>query len=272
MARYLLLLGAVEIFVACKKQRETITSPPHSVSPVLLKDIVEEHWPSPYYHFEYDRSNRVSLVSFASDYNRYDVAYDGDKISEMRNNVTGNKDRLQYSYNSEGKVEFVKYVDSTDVVYKTVDLFYDGPRLVRLDHARRTAAGFVPEKTITMSYDAGSNLIDITYHFLPFDGVPGGTSTIHFDQYDNKINVDGVSLIKDELFNRQHVFLLPGVQLQKNNPGKETRTGDGVNYTVDYTYTYNDKNAPLKRKGIRVILNTSLAGQQSEINSTFSYY
>jgi len=271
MARYLLMLLVFETFIACKKQREMTTPPPPSGS-ALLKDIVEEQWPSPYYHFEYYGSKQISLVSFASDYNRYGVFYNSDRISEIRNSVIDNRDRLQYFYNNEGKIGSIKYVDSTGLVYKTVDLFYDGQRLTRLEHSRRTASGFVPEKKISMAYYADSNLMDITYDLLPFEAVPGGTSTIHFEQYDNKINVDGFTLLKDEMFNHQHLLILPGVQLQKNNPGKETRTGDGVNYTVDYTYTYNDKNAPSTRKASRLILNTSLAGQRSETNSTFSYY
>lgn len=271
MRQYLLLIVVLELFIACRK-REIMPPQPPPTPAVLVSDIVLERWPSPYYHFEYDSSKKVSLISFASDYNRYDVVYSGDRISEMRNNATENRDRLQYSYNGEGKVDLIKYIDSTGIVYKTVDLFYDGSRLVKLEHARRTAAGFVSEKTITMSYYADGNLMDITYQFVPLEGLPGGSSTNHFEQYDNKINVDAFSLMKDEGFNHQHLFLLPGVQLQKNNPGKETRTGDGVNYTVDYTYTYNDKNTPLTRKGILLILNTALAGQRSESNSAFSYY
>ena len=268
MRKYLLILPVVQIFIGCKKQTDT---PSPSTSP-LLKDIVEEHWPSPYYHFEYDASNRISLMSFASDFNKYTVAYAEDRITDMKNTSVENRDRLQYIYNAEGRVDLIKYFDSTGNVYKTVDLFYDGSKLTRLYHSRRTAAGFVPEKAITMTYYADSNLMDITYDLLPFDAVPGGTSSIHFEQYDNRINVDGFSLLKDELFNHQHLFLLPCVQLQKNNPRKETRTGDGVNYTTDYTYTYNDKNAPLTKKGSRFILNTGLAGQRFETSSTFSYY
>jgi hypothetical protein len=269
MHKYLLILAACEIFIACKKQGE---NPPPQTSQVLLKDVVEENWPSPYYHFEYDGSGKVSLMSFASDYNKYAVVYAADKISEMRNTVTENKDRLQYTYNSDGKVELIKYVDSTGSVYKTVDLFYDGPRLVRLNHARRTVAGFVAEKTITISYYNDGNVMDVTDNLLPFDAVPGGQVIIHFEQYDDKINVDGFSLIQDELFNHQHLFLLPGVQLQKNNPQKETRTGDGLNFTVDYTYTYNNKNAPVTKKGDRVFTNGPFAGQHFETNSTFSSY
>jgi hypothetical protein len=46
-----------------------------------------------------------------------------------------------------------------------------------------------------------------------------------------------------------HLVLLPGVQLQKNNPRKETLTGNTGNYTVNYTYTYNDKDLPLFKTG-----------------------
>jgi hypothetical protein len=41
-----------------------------------------------------------------------------------------------------------------------------------------------------------------------------------FEQYDNKVNVDGFSLIHDDFFD--HLVLLPGVQLQKGNPGRQT--------------------------------------------------
>jgi hypothetical protein len=272
MRRYLLLLVVLQVLIACRKHRDLIPPPPPppAATAVLVKDIVLDHLPSPYYHFEYDASKKVSFVSFASDFTRYDVVYSDERISEMRNNILVNKDRLQYVYNSAGKVELIKYADSTGVVYKTVDLFYDGPRLVGLNRARRIAAGFVFEKTITMSYYGDGNLKDITYHFPPFEGQTEVTYTTHFEQYDDKMNVDGFGLIHDEFFD--HLFLLPGVQLQKNNPGKETRTGDGVNYAVDYTYTYNDKNAPLTRTGDFVYLNGTMTGQHFQLNSTFSYY
>lgn len=269
MRSYLLLLAVFAIFVSCKKHGDILTAPPPP-PPVLLKDIEAEHLPSPYYHFEYDSANRVSFVSFASDLTRYDILYSGGTISEMRNNILVNKDRLQYAYNSDGKVGLIKYADSTGLVFKTVELFYNGSKLVKLDRAKRSASGFVLEKTTTMSYYADGNLQDITYHFLPFDGQPETMYTSHFEQYDTRINVDGFSLIHDEFFD--HLFLLPGVQLQKNNPGKETRTGDGVNYSVDFSYTYNSKNAPLSRTGDLVITNGAQAGQHFQVNTSFTYY
>src|SRR4030095_11756644 len=166
MRRYLLLLVVLQVLIACRKHRDLIPPPPPppAATAVLVKDIVLDHLPSPYYHFEYDASKKVSFVSFASDFTRYNVLYSGGIISEMRNNILVNKDRLLYTYNSSGQVEFIRYADSTGVVYKTVDLFYDGPRLTRLDRARRMGTGFVYEKTIRMSYYADGNLKDIPYY------------------------------------------------------------------------------------------------------------
>ena len=47
-----------------------------------------------------------------------------------------------------------------------------------------------------------------------------------------------------------NLVLLPGVQLQKNNPGKETFTGTAA-WTLQstYVYTYNDHDLPLTKTG-----------------------
>jgi hypothetical protein len=273
MRTHLWSLVLAIVFIACKKQKEALDPPPPPPPPppaVLLKDMVVDHLPSPYYHFEYDASKRVSFVSFASDFARYNVIYDGTNIIEMRNNILVNKDRLQYVYGTTGKVELIAYMDSTGFVYKTLDLFYDGPRLVRIDRARRSGTGFVYEKTTTMTYHSDGNLKDITHHYLPFDGQTEIAYTIHFDEYDNKINVDGFGLIHSEFFD--HLFLLPGVQLQKNNPGKETFTGDGDNYTVNYSYTYNAQSAPLTKTGDLLFLTGTHAGEHFQLQTTYSYY
>jgi hypothetical protein len=270
MRRYVWSLVLAVLLISCKKQTDAPPPAQPQPDPVLLKDIVVDRLPSPYYHFEYDASKRVSFVSFASDFARYDVLYDGANISEMRNNILVNKDRIQYTYGSSGRVEFIKYADSTGLVYKTVDLLYDGPRLVRIDRARKLGTGFVYEKTTTMTYFPDGNLKDITYHFLPFDGGTESSYTLHYDQYDNKANVDGFGLVHDEFFD--HLFLLPGVQFQKNNPGKETLTGAVDNYSVNYTYTYNDKNVPLTKTGDLVFLTGSHTGEHFLLSTTFSYY
>ena len=272
MYRLLFVITAF-ILVSCKK--ENYISPdspfPDPVIPaVLLKNIEIPRLPSPYYHFEYDTAGRVVFVSFASDFTRYNVVYNGGRISEMKNNILVNKDRLQYLYDSEGRISTVTYADSTGLVYTRLNLSYDGKKLIEIDRERKSGSGFIIDKILTMSYHPDGNLLDLTYHYLPFNGQPEATYKDRFEQYDNKINVDGFGLIHNEFFD--HLVLLPGVQLQKNNPGKESRTGQAQNYTVDYTYTYNDKNLPLTKKGNLVILSGNNAGQRFETNSIFSYY
>ena len=271
MRNHLWSLVVCVILISCKKQKDHLQQPPPpQPPPILLKDVVVDRLPSPYYHFEYDSANRVSFVSFASELSRYNVLYSGATISEMRNDILVNKDRLQYVYGSSGNVELIAYMDSTGFVYKTLDLFYNGAKLVRIDRASRSGTGFVQEKTVTMTYYDDGNLKDITNHFLPFNGQPEISYTIHYDHYDNKVNVDGFGLLHSEFFD--HLFLLPGVQLQKNNPVTETYTGDGDNYTVNYTYTYNEKNAPLTKTGDLVFVTGPLTGRHYSLSTTFSYY
>jgi hypothetical protein len=102
-----LMPGAVlmALFLGCG---ESSTSPGDNgggqVPPraVLLRDVVIPNLPSPYYHFEYDSTGRVTTASFASGFTMYQVIYQGDRITELRNNTLGNQDRLEYTYDGAG--------------------------------------------------------------------------------------------------------------------------------------------------------------------------
>jgi len=270
-----LLILAAALF-ACNGESGTTapipTPPPPPPSPVLLRDIVESRLPSPFYHFEYDTAGRIKFASFASELTRYDVMYDdAGRINEMRNNILVNHDRLQYFYDDAGRVSEVRYVDTNGSVFTVVFLSYDGPKLTRLERDRRVEAGFVIDKTMSFSYYPDGNLMDVTEHRPPIDESQNETTVVdHFEQYDEGINVDGFSLIHDDFFD--HLVLLPGVQLQKGNPARETRTGDGINFTVTYSYAYDSKNRPLTKSGQVTLTNGSDAGRIVPISSTFSYY
>ncbi len=67
-------------------------------------------------------------------------------------------------------------------------------------------------------------------------------------------------------------MLLPEVHLQKGNPRRQTRTGDGLNFVVDYTYTYDDQSRPLSKIGALTITNGPDAGRQIQTSSVFSDY
>ena len=239
--------------------------------PVLLRNVEIPNLPSPYYHFAYDSAGRVNALSFASQLRTYDVRYDGGRLSEMRSVVPADGDTLRYSYDETGRVSAIRYVDTKGITRATISFFYVGHELVGIERNRRIDGGFTIDKTVSLSYYADGNLRDLTIHHLAVAGQQEATTTTdHFERYDDRINVDGFDLIHDEFFD--HVLLLPGVQLQKGNPAWQIHTGDGVNFTVDYTYTYDSDNRPTVKSGALKLLNGPGAGDRFETTSLFSYY
>jgi hypothetical protein len=246
-------------------------TPPPPPPTALLKDIVIARLPSPYYHFDYDSTGRVRAVSFASGLTMYDVKYEGGRIAALQNNILVNHDRLVYEYDDAGRVALIRYVDSQDVTFTIVVLWYDGQQLTKVERDRRVEGGFIIDKTMSFAYYPDGNLKDLAEHRPPITGVQDdATSVTHFEQYDTGTNVDAFDLLHDDFFD--HLVFLPGVRLQKGNPRRETRTGDGDNYTVDYTYSYDGANRPLSKSGDLTLLNGANSGQHFQTNAVFSYY
>ena len=267
--RNAVLVTAAALLVACNPDGTPMgPPPPPPAAPVLLKDIVIPNVPSPYYHFEYDAENRVKTVSFASGLRAYDVIYDGGRIAEMRSTLPLNGDRLQYAYDVEGRVASVKYLDNSGQLKAILFLTYSGAQLTEIERDRKVSAGFLAEKIMKFSYDTDGNVLEIT-ETLRTEDTPATTTVDRYEQYDGKVNVDGFSLVHDEFFD--HLVLLPGVQLQKSNPGRVTRTGDGINYILDYTYTYDTENRPLVKSGDLVFTNVE-PGRRFNTRSEYSYY
>ncbi|HEY6830415.1 MAG TPA: hypothetical protein VI259_26400, partial [Gemmatimonadaceae bacterium] len=244
---------------------------PPPVPAVQLQDLVVPNLPSPFYHFDYDSAGRISHASFASGFTSYDVVYANGRISALLNNAVGNQDKLAYSYDQSGRAVEIDYSHPNGVTYVMVALSYDGARLTRLDRRRLIGADFVLEKTMSFSYGPNGNLAEIMVHRPAISGTQDETTTFdRFSQYDENVNVDSFSLIHDEFFD--HLILLPGVQLQKGNPAKETFTGDGQNYTWDYSYVYDAKNRPIAKNGVLRYTNGPDAGKTFQTQTVFSYY
>lgn len=270
--RVLLLFTASMIFFSCKKEKQTIDLPaPPPPSTVYIKDVLIDRLPSPFYHFEYNAAGKVSFISYASDFFRYDVSYEGEKIIEMKNNILVNKDRLQYFYDDAGRVDTVKYINSMGLVYTIINLEYNGSKLIKLDRERKIGADFVIDKTITLTYYADGNLQDRTVHYPAIVGQPELTFVDRYEQYDNRINAEGFSLLHEDDFFDHFVFL-PLVQLQKNNPGRQVRTGDGGNFRIDYSYTYDNRDAPLTKSGDFVYTSGPSTGQRFLLTTNYTYY
>jgi hypothetical protein len=245
--------------------------PPPPPAAVLLKDIVIDRLPSPFYHFDYDPSGTVTGVSYASGLTSYDVSYLGGRIKEMRSNVALNHDRLVYAYDDVGRVAGIRYVDANGVTFTVLVYSYDGEQLTGVKRSKRSGNTLVIDKIISLSYYPDGNLRELTEHRPAIDGVQEETTSVtSFAQYDSGINVDGFGLIHDDFFD--HFVLLPAVRLQKNNPARETRTGDGLNYSVGYTYAYDGTGRPLTKRGDGTITNGDQAGTRFQTGSVFSYY
>ena len=271
------LLAAVATAIACggdsSVTEPAAMTPPPAPAKVLLEDVLVDRLPSPFYHFDYDPAGTITRVSYASGFTSYDVSYIGGRIGELRNDALGNHDRIVYTYDADGRVSGVRYVDENGVTF-TVNVYtYDGDELTGVERSKRIADGLVIDKTIALSYWPDGNLRELTEHRPAIDGLQGeSNNVVTFEQYDTGLNVDGFGLIHDDFFD--HFVLLPGVVLQKNNPGRETRTGDGLTYVVDYTYTYDDAQRPIAKRGNLVITGGEGedVGRRIQIGSAYTYY
>lgn len=264
------MMGCVLALAACSDDA-SITDPDPLVPPAaLLKDVVVPNLPSPYYHFEYDAAYRVRRASFASDARAYDVTWKGNRIEKLVNTV-GSRDTLLYNYDADGRVGTVNQVDNGGQVIAITSFTYDGARLAKAERKVKIGGDFTVDRTLSFSYDAKGNLTDVVDQRPPIaDHQAASTTTDHFEQYDDKLNVDGFSLLHPDFADA--LILLPGVELQRGNPARETLSGDTVGYTVSWTYTYDDRNRPLTKVGDLTWTKGPDIDQQDQVQSSFSYY
>jgi hypothetical protein len=269
-----LLFLSIVLF-SCKKDYQPIGTVEPPVTPtkkVLLKDIIIPRLPSPYYHFEYNADSLVTKADFDSGLAIYDVLYNGNKISEMRDNIIVNHDTLRYVYDNAGKLAMLKFINDDNEMYRQVLFTYNGNHITKIEWDRKAAIlGFQIDRTLSFTYFSDGNVKTITEHRTAAAGGTDDISVRTFDQYDDKINVDDFSLIHDGI--HDHLFLPQGFRLQKNNPKKETLAVNGVDYyTIDYTYTYNNDQTPSDKAGDFLYLSGQQAGQLIHINTFYTYY
>jgi hypothetical protein len=265
-------LGSVFLVVAAAACSDYAapTGIPTEPDPVLLKDVELSSLPSPFYHFEYDATGRASRVAFASGLTTYDLIYEGSQLTRVRREAATPARELKYVYDDQGRVSTVVYINSTGN-YAVVFLTYDGGRLVELERDVRVDGGFIIDKTSTFTYDATGNLTELRIHRPAIDGSQTETTTVdHFEDYDTGANVEDFSLLHDEFFDE--LILLPGVKFQVNNPRRETRTGDGINYVIDWSYTYDAKQRLAAKTGNLLLTNGAQSGSVFQLTGAFSYY
>lgn len=267
------LLIATTMLGCARDLGSPVPPPPPSPPPppgvdVRLTDMVIANLPSPFYRFEYDGMGNVAFVDYASGLQQYEILYQGGRISAMQA-LGPFGDRLTYFYDEAGKTRLVTYSDAADSVFVRISLAFEGERLILLERERLIEGSFRLDKRMSFRYHADGNLAELTDQRLPVGDQTAATFIDRFEQYDAGINVDGFSLIHNEFFD--HLVLLPDVRLQRTNPAAVTRTGSGDNYHVDYTYTYDDANRPLTKRGDVLFLSGPNAGRRFGTSTTFAY-
>lgn len=278
--RYTLLILFALAFTACHKPRNeqpNLQPGAPADKPVpKLKDVLVSRLPSPYYHFQYNDSGLVSQAVFASGLSFYDVAYAGKNVTELAMNkdvpFDTKKDKLKYDYNN-GTLSAIRVIDKNGNYYKRCLLTFSASgQLQKLQwEINASGAGFVKEESLQFNYYTDGNLQTLAYQSYAVGAQTASTYQDKFEDYDDKLNADGFSLLHINPF-FLHFVLLPSVHLQLNNPRKVIHTGDGANYQITYAYTYDSKNRPLAKTGDFVYTNGPDAGKHVNLLSTFSYW
>jgi hypothetical protein len=260
---------------ACKKEHSSNgqQAPPNNPGPtdILLKDLTINNSSEAWYHFEYDNNKRIVLITSQSSLDTMHVIYDGNRIKEMRNDIIGNHDTLRYAYDNTGMVSLITFIGaSADFQYRHIHFTYTGQQLQEIvwDFKDGTR-GFKVDRQLSYSYYPDGNVKQVTDYYPPLNSQQEATIIKTFEQYDNKVNVDGFDLL---LYYNDHPYLLPGVVLQKNNAMKESVGGDATHLTINWTYQFNNDNLPLSKTGNVTFLSGPEAGHTFVTRHSFTYY
>jgi hypothetical protein len=264
-------LAITVLFTACKKEgKGPGSAPPGDAQIILLKDIIIQGLPSPYYHFDYNDSGYITNSDFSSGLREYEINYSAKKISQINSTHAINRDRLLYQYEN-GKPSLVKYLNEGGEMYKRCFVSYNSAgHLNNLEwEVRQMNDGFALLRTVDFTYYPDGNLQQMRDERHPFAQQAHAVYIDNFSDYDNKLNVDGFSRFH---YDGDHLLLFPSSKLQKNNPAKLVRTGTGINYEILYNYTYDNLGRPSLKSGTGLFTSGPGAGQAFQSTSSFTYY
>lgn len=271
--KVLIVITLTLTLFSCRKEHSSNGSGQQNPPPqqVLLKDVDINTLPEPWYHFAYNNDKKISIITSQSSLDTMHVIYDGNRIKELRNDIAGNHDTLRYVYDNTGKVSLITFIGaSADFQYRHINFTYSGDQLTKIVWDFKDGThGFTVDRELTYTYYPDGNAKTVTDHYPHLNSQAEATNVYLYEQYDDKVNVDGFDLL---LYYNDHPYLLPGVVIQKNNPMKETLTGDASNLTINWSYKYNNDNIPLSKTGNGVWITGPEAGHTFTTKHTFTYY
>ncbi|MGC4035209.1 MAG: hypothetical protein QM764_04545 [Chitinophagaceae bacterium] len=270
-----LLILAVWILISCHKESDN--PPPAPVNPnsfvaLKLKDISRGIFPSPYYHFEYRDDKYIAVFNFSNGLN-YDMTYNGDNLTLMKNNTEGTtKDSIKYHYTGHQLTHIIVTTGNGTTYRRAFLSYYNSGQLKELEWELLVDNGvFAREQSFSFSYYPDGNVKEIVQDYFAIGQLPATSFTDRYENYDHKKNADGFTLVEPSRFNVP--ILVPGITLQMNNPGRVVRSGGATpTFEANYNYTYDANDRPLVKIGDFVHTSGPDAGQHYQLQTTFSYY
>lgn len=260
------------LFVACKKEAlnsPAIAAPQDDRRDVLLRDIVIQNLPSPYYHFEYDDHQFITGISFASNLFVYQLTYTSGRLSKMGNSFNGNE--LVYTYQS-GNVNSIQEVSGftgSRLWLYTFD-YSSTNRLQEVRWYQFDAAGTdsMLFRKVIFVYHADGNLAAYD-DYRNFGESLNLVQHVAFSDYDDGLNTDDFGLFKDFF---ENLLMLPRVRLQYNNPRNSIITGMFNDYAITYEYQYDSKNRPVSKRTDMHQTRGSDSGARNAYVTNYTYY
>jgi hypothetical protein len=242
--------------------------PPDDARTVLLKDVIAQSLPNPYFHFAYNSQQYVTQINFASGFTIYNVEYENKRVKQMIN--IQNNNSVVYSYSNNQVVEINEFSGMSGNKVFSYRFSYNTSNHLKevqwFEFSNNTTGNLF--KKALLSYHADGNLATIEQYFNISGSPLTLVKTDKFSDYDNKINVDDFYLMKD--FFDTYLFL-PQVKLQGNNPSKHQVITPANDYDISYVYEYQN-NLPVKKTATLLQTRGSNAGQSLIITNQFNYY
>jgi hypothetical protein len=265
-----ILITVCSFLHGCKKTVCPLEPPPPEEPKTKvgkLKEIVAQNLPNPMYHFDYTDSGITTDINFASGFFIYRLNYVNGRLDRMINSFNNNA--MVYTY-SNGRVTSIRDMTPDGRLLWNYSFDYStGNQLKEVRWYRFNNAGtdsFLLRKVI-LEFRTDGNLAWFE-DYRNTTGVLEWEQKIEYTNYDKERNVDDFSVLKEFFDN---LLYLPGVRLQKNNPGSELITSTQNTYEITNTWQYQN-GRPIQKMAKVVQVRGNDVGDLGDYSTNYSYY
>lgn len=199
---------------------------------IRLKEISVQGLAASYVKCTYDERGFVTDMGYESGNFQYKIEYRDSRISRMVNSAFAENDTLLYFYTGKN-VSRIDWIVPGNGKKQELALYYDNKnRLVQLNF-RKTSFNNIFKKMLFF-YNSDNNMIRCEIYYDLGNGL-FKTNTYLFEQFDDKQNVFSSDLLKE-----YHLYFLPQVKLQQNNPLSSRLLGINNDFVSWNNFQYNN--------------------------------